>query len=1641
MLNPEQAREQLNKRADDGWEKKALAAVEKLPKASRAPGWVLLDRDLEGKETEGYDWQAERALQAQAAERLDAMTPAARRAVWSAFLPKLDAGLIEAAWQAHKATPYQVGYTRKAFRAPKDPSVTAEGRFRWFSGLVGQFAKYNPDLAWVSAWAAHVDPSGNSSGPLLAAAIDRGGETGRAVMQTLRDSANGTHEVGGMGRHIVRAMLGAGDPEGWEFVEKLLLAAQRQEGLRQSILESIDEAHPGAFRQMLRLILDHDLARFSATVRALDTWFGFAWDSVSVKVVNGTIARVLKFLEDPDARAEAIVTGPAEDAYLALWSTAFEDAEKAIEPAGRLLADPDVGRRFVAVVLLGQLGMTSKTLPHLLRAIEDDDLRVAIRAVGAFDIGGDRAEAGRSDLFERAERLLDRLPARPINLDPLVWPWQGIAASRDGVASTLIHYLGDRPPSRLIRHLPSMDTWKRRTVVMKLIEAGPAVPETRELLLKLSADPSATVRQVAFEGLEKSRATPEEAARLEVLLSRKADDLRRGVLTLLANQEDAGALASVDRLLAAKKAESRRAGLELLRRLAEAGRLSAECRDRASAYRDVRPKLDDDETRQIEAVLDLGRKVATLDDALGLLDPSRRTRPVAPVVRDRPWFTPAALACLRSLSATVHEHREAPVVQKNYAGLETSELLGNIRWGFPVPDLGRPIEADAARLPLRDVWETWYASRPGSHRDADGLELIRAVAMLTLPLEADGEAGVPWYYPAGLAKEVRASLGEEGVQSLPYVSILDDLLSWLIRLHPPEGMADFLLDAVETSFANVPPEELARNPEANNWNVKRNWRDSYNSPYKGWLQVARSFRGFMSADHHVRLFRLLRWMDEPGVPVARSRPSLEEVKAALDAGGATEDDLFDHLLGPTEPNDHRHELRRISGRKPAEEYRTHPVIPGVVDRCRRRIVEVELDRGEAPTAGSGPALAIRALWGSATVLGLVHALGNIAFNRGANWSPDLSKACVLSHLIRVTFPAEGDMPAAFAAESKRLAIPPERLIELAVFAPQWARFVEQATRWPQLEEAVWWLHAHTKGNDWSVDHEIREVWTAEVAARTALGGPDLIDGAVDVAWFGRVHKALGPKRWEQLDAAARYASGGTGHTRARLFALAMLGQARKADLVGRIKTKRHADSVRSLGLLPLAKGAGRERDLLERYKVIQEFVRSSKQFGAQRQASEKRAAAIALDNLARTAGFADPIRLEWAMEAKAVADLAAGPVTVEADGVTVALAIDDQGEADLTASRDGRPLKAIPPAVKKLEKVAALVGRKGELKRQASRVRHSLEAAMCRGDAFTGDELKGLAGHAVLAPLLGRLVLIGEGIAGYPVEGGRALRDHADKLEPVKPGETLRVAHPHDLLGLGDWHLWQRDCFERERIQPFKQVFRELYVLTDAERAEGTRSLRYAGHQVNPRQALALLGGRGWVNHPEEGVRKTFHEAGLTAHLEFLEGTFTPAEVEGLTIEAVRFVRRGEWKPMPLADVPPRLFGEAMRDLDLVVSVAHRGGVDPEASASTVEMRAALLRETCQLLRLDNVRVRGSHALIGGVLGDYSLHLGSAVVHRQPGGALCIVPAHAQQRGRLFLPFADDDPKTAEVMSKALLLARDGEIQDPTILAQIRTAT
>ena len=57
---------------------------------------------------------------------------------------------------------------------------------------------------------------------------------------------------------------------------------------------------------------------------------------------------------------------------------------------------------------------------------------------------------------------------------------------------------------------------------------------------------------------------------------------------------------------------------------------------------------------------------------------------------------------------------------------------------------------------------------------------------------------------------------------------------------------------------------------------------------------------------------------------------------------------------------------------------------------------------------------------------------------------------------------------------------------------------------------------------------------------------------------------------------------------------------------------------------------------------------------------------------------------------------------------------------------------------------------------------------------------------------------------------------------------------------------------------------------------------------------------------------------------------------------------------------------------------------------------------------------------------------------RQQGGKeIPIVPVHGAQRGKLYLPFVDEDPKMVEIVSKVVLLAEDHKLKDPTILQWI----
>lgn len=438
-------------------------------------------------------------------------------------------------------------------------------------------------------------------------------------------------------------------------------------------------------------------------------------------------------------------------------------------------------------------------------------------------------------------------------------------------------------------------------------------------------------------------------------------------------------------------------------------------------------------------------------------------------------------------------------------------------------------------------------------------------------------------------------------------------------------------------------------------------------------------------------------------------------------------------------------------------------------------------------------------------------------------------------------------------------------------------------------------------------------------------------------------------------------------------------------------------------------------------------------------------------------------------------------------GFTARLTVETDGTTRLDwPGPDGKAQKSVPAAVKS--------GHADELKRlkaTAKEVGKMLTAQRERIDGFflqqrswpLADWRARYLDHRLVGilarRLLWRFTTEGEAVDGAWLDGRLVGLDDRP-IEGLDPGATVEPWHP---IGrpIGEVVAW-REWLERHRVrQPFKQAHREVYLLTDAERRTRTYSNRFAAHLVRQHQFHALCAARGWKNQlrlmvdagydppskelPNWGLRAEFwvEEAGD----EWGRDTNDTGTYLYLSTDQVRFYRLGDARagrrraagePVPLEEVPPLVFSEVMRDVDLFVGVASVGN-DPtwadggrtghqrdawtrfafgDLSATATTRKEALERIVPRLKVADRCSFADRFLVVRGDLRTYKIHLGSGNVLMEPNDQyLCIVPKAASGRDASFLPF-EGDGLLSVILSKALLLAADAAITDPTIVSQIR---
>lgn len=433
------------------------------------------------------------------------------------------------------------------------------------------------------------------------------------------------------------------------------------------------------------------------------------------------------------------------------------------------------------------------------------------------------------------------------------------------------------------------------------------------------------------------------------------------------------------------------------------------------------------------------------------------------------------------------------------------------------------------------------------------------------------------------------------------------------------------------------------------------------------------------------------------------------------------------------------------------------------------------------------------------------------------------------------------------------------------------------------------------------------------------------------------------------------------------------------------------------------------------------------------------------------------------------------------------------GKAVLTwRNAAGKPVKGVPAAVRRdhAEQVAALKTAAKDIDRMLAAQAERLDRQFLsrRTWAYAAWRARCLD-HPLVGTLARRVLWTVDGRAcGYADGRLRTLCD--DPLGPVDDGATVALWHP---VGRepAETVAW-RDWLERHGVtQPFKQAHREVYLLTDAERATAAYSNRFAAHVLRQHQFHALTAARGWRNRlrlmvddsyppavrelPQWGLRAEFWIEGVGD--EYGGDTTESGAYLRLSTDQVRFYPTGApenlahaggggygWgrqpaDALPLAEVPALVLSEVLRDVDLFVGVASVGN-DPtwqdggpggrfqaywhsygfgELSQTAQSRRDLLARLVPRLAVADRCTVEGRFLHVRGELHTYKIHLGSGNILMTPNDAyLCIVPKSAPAVPDTgYLPF-EGDRTLAVILSKALMLADDTSITDPTITSQLR---
>ena len=370
------------------------------------------------------------------------------------FFGAESAKYVKESWNRLPQRMYQSGYGRRSFRAPNNDRFLIVNQINFLRSLLEgphlyhyqNSVYYNLSIEDQIRYDTEITNSTNQF-MLWSAAIDNG-----SYFQLFEDIIFNKDPNGKVSRNIIKALLNSDRKVCWELVEKLLLAAQRQEGLRQTILEALDETSIGALQYMINVIIDQKLTRFSSVIRAIDTWTGLGWESEKETTVRNVIKLASDYFSNPQSLVKAIQSKNNNEVYMALWVQGALDVEKTVPYLHDLLDNGSVEKKCLALKFAGETHDPYIEMPLYFKALNNDNLQVIAFAMprmnGLLNANSkskhyiDNPEY--PNFFVKVCSLAESITIKEKVFEGKVFSWLTVKFEKDLLLAAAIYLIGDK---------------------------------------------------------------------------------------------------------------------------------------------------------------------------------------------------------------------------------------------------------------------------------------------------------------------------------------------------------------------------------------------------------------------------------------------------------------------------------------------------------------------------------------------------------------------------------------------------------------------------------------------------------------------------------------------------------------------------------------------------------------------------------------------------------------------------------------------------------------------------------------------------------------------------------------------------------------------------------------------------------------------------------------------------------------------------------------------------------------------------------------------------------------------------------------------------------------------------------------------